>query len=62
MGTEDTIEPADRHTCLGLTDIANRNRLALSAGLQYAIVTFGVDWMPGVDDRFYDNQGLAAVG
>lgn len=62
MDTEDAIPPGDRHARDGLTDIAKRARVALNkVGLKSALVTFDVGWMPGVDGRFYDYQGLAEV-
>ena len=46
----------------GLTAIVKRARQALDdGGLKAAILTFDVGWMPGVDGRFYDHQGLAEV-
>ena len=62
IDTEDAISPGDVQARDGLTAITKRARTALDeAGMKSAVVSFDVGWMPGVDGRFYDHQGLAEV-
>jgi len=56
MDTEDAIAPQNKTSRDGLTNMVYRLRNALPTG---AALAFDVGWMPNIDGRFYDYQGIA---